>query len=123
VTSLCISLEARSAVHRCFRAYQIAVGQDLFGVWLVEMSYGRIGTTGRAKVRSFATTEEALAQVDACLRKRATAPHRIGVPYRVRRVIRCPEWRQSVHDELLTGSQDERTPPDEAIYHNAGTMG
>jgi predicted DNA-binding WGR domain protein len=102
VTSLCISLEARSAVHRCFRAYQIAVGQDLFGVWLVEMSYGRIGTTGRVKVRSFATTEEALAQVDACLRKRATAPHRIGVPYRVRRVIRCPEWRRSVHDELLT---------------------
>jgi predicted DNA-binding WGR domain protein len=99
VTSLCISLEARSAAHRCFRAYEIAVGQDLFGVWLVEMSYGRIGTTGRAKVRSFATAEDALAQVSVCLRKRATAPRRIGVAYRVRRVSQCPEWRRSEHDD------------------------
>lgn len=38
-------------------------------------------TTGHAKVRSFATTEEALAQVDACLRKRATAtPDRRAIP-------------------------------------------
>ena len=28
---------------------------DLFGVWLVEMSYGRIGRTGRSKIRSFTT--------------------------------------------------------------------
>jgi hypothetical protein len=81
MTSLCISPEARSAAPRCFPAYQIAVGPDLFGAWLVEMSYGRIGTTGHAKVRSFATTEEALAQVDACLRKRATAtPDRRAIP-------------------------------------------
>ena len=98
MTSLCISLEARSAVHRCFRAYEIAVGKDLFGAWLVEMRYGRIGTMGRAKVRSFATTEEALAQVNACLQKRATAPRRIGVPYRVRRVIQCPECRRPDHE-------------------------
>jgi hypothetical protein len=64
------------------------VGKDLFGVWLVEMSYGRIGTIGRAKVRSFATTDEALAQVNACLRKRATAPRRIGVAYHVRSVTK-----------------------------------
>ena len=37
VTSLSIKLEARSAVHRCFRAYQIDVDTDLFGVWLVEI--------------------------------------------------------------------------------------
>jgi predicted DNA-binding WGR domain protein len=90
VTSLCIRLEARSAAHRCFRAYEIVVGQDLFGAWLVEMRYGRIGTTGRAKARSFATTEDALAQVNTCLRKRATAPRRIGVAYHVRRVTRSP---------------------------------
>ena len=91
MTSLCISLEARSAVHRCFRAYQIAVGQDLFGAWLVEMGYGRIATTGRAKVRSFATTKEALAQVDVACGSARTR-HTGSAAIRVRRVFRCPEW-------------------------------
>ena len=72
MTSLSIKLEARSAVHRCFRAYQIDVDTDLFGVWLVEMSYGRIGGLGRSKIRSFTTIEGAQAQVHACLRKRAS---------------------------------------------------
>jgi predicted DNA-binding WGR domain protein len=55
VTSLSIRLEARSAAHRCYRAYAIDVATDLFGAWLVDMSYGRIGTIGRSKIRSFAT--------------------------------------------------------------------
>ena len=92
LTSLCIRLEARSAAHRCFRAYEIELGTDLFGAWMVEMSYGRIGALGRTKVRSFSTTEEAQAQVRACLRKRATAPRRIGVAYRVRRMDGCTTW-------------------------------
>ena len=70
-------LEARSAVHQRYRAYAIDVGRDLFGAWLVDMSYGWIGTTGRSKIRSFATIEGAQDQVRACLRKRATAPRRI----------------------------------------------
>jgi predicted DNA-binding WGR domain protein len=94
VTSLSIKLEARSAVHCCFRAYQIDVDTDLFGVWLVEMSYGRIGGLGRSKIRSFTTIEGAQAQVHACLRKRATAPRRIGVAYRVRGRTRCEQWCQ-----------------------------
>ena len=93
-TTLHIRLEARSTVHRCFRAYEIDVSADLFGAWLVEMSYGRIGTTGRSKIRSFAAIEGAQAQVQACLRRRATAPRRIGVPYRVRGRIRCEQWCQ-----------------------------
>jgi hypothetical protein len=51
MTSLHILLEARSAARRCWRAYEIDVGTDLFGAWLVEMSYGRIGAMGRSKVR------------------------------------------------------------------------
>ena len=94
-------LEARSAVHRCFRAYGIDVSRDLFGAWMVEMSYGRIGTIGRTKVRSFRTTEQAQAQVDVCLRKRSTAPRRIGVDYRVRRIVRSEEWRQPALDNWL----------------------
>jgi predicted DNA-binding WGR domain protein len=57
MTSLCIRLEARSPAHRCFRAYEVAAGVDLFGAWLVEMTYGRIGTSGRTKTRSFPIAE------------------------------------------------------------------
>jgi predicted DNA-binding WGR domain protein len=92
LTSLCVRLEARSAAHRCFRAYEIELGTDLFGAWMLEMSYGRIGAVGRTKVRSFSTTEEAQAQVRTCLRKRAIAPHRIGVAYRVRRMDGLTTW-------------------------------
>jgi hypothetical protein len=31
----------------CFRAYRIEAGPDLFGAWLVDAIYGRIGTRGR----------------------------------------------------------------------------
>jgi predicted DNA-binding WGR domain protein len=92
LTSLCIRLEARSEAHRCFRSYKIELDADLFGAWMVEMSYGRIGALGRTKVRSFSTTKEAQAQVRACLRKRATAPRRIGVAYRVLRMDGCTTW-------------------------------
>ena len=78
--------------HRCFRAYEIELGADLFGAWMVEMSYGRIGALGRTKVRSFSTTEDAQAQVRACLRKHATALRRIGAAYRVRRMDGCTTW-------------------------------
>ena len=75
--TLTLQLEARSPAQRCLRAYEIAGGRDLFGVWLVEMRYGRIGSSGRTKARSFACLDQAAKQVRVCLRKRATAPRRI----------------------------------------------
>jgi predicted DNA-binding WGR domain protein len=78
----------------------IDVATDLFGAWLVDMSYGRIGTIGRSTIRSFTTIEGAQDQVRACLRKRATAPRRIGVAYHVRRVDRNEGWREPFDDQL-----------------------
>jgi predicted DNA-binding WGR domain protein len=101
MTSLHILLEARSAVRRCWRAYEIEVGADLFGAWLVEMSYGRIGTMGRSKIRSFATAADAQAEVNGCLRKRASAPRRIGVAYRLRRASQAADWSQPGLDDRL----------------------
>jgi predicted DNA-binding WGR domain protein len=101
MTSLCIRMEARSPTRRCHRAYEIAVSADLFGAWLVEMSYGRIGTAGRTRAQSFAMADEAAAQVKACLRKRASAPRRIGVPYHVRTVVRDEAWDQPDLDEQV----------------------
>ena len=105
MTSLHILLEARSAVRRCWRAYEIEVGADLFGAWLVEMSYGRIGAMGRSKVRSFATAAAAQAEVHACLRKRAAAPRRIGVAYRLRRASQSGDWSlPDLEDRLIYGT-------------------
>jgi predicted DNA-binding WGR domain protein len=101
MTSLCIKLEARSPAHRCQRAYEIAVSTDLFGAWVVEMSYGRIGTFGRVKARSFSTADAAAAEVKACLRKRASAPRRIGVAYRLRRATQHGDWHLADLDERL----------------------
>jgi predicted DNA-binding WGR domain protein len=94
-------LDARSPAHRCHRAYEIAVSTDLFGAWLVEMTYGRIGTFGRVKSRSFSTAEAAAAEVKACLRKRASAPRRIGVAYRLRSAAQHGDWHFSELDERL----------------------
>jgi predicted DNA-binding WGR domain protein len=101
MTSLCIKLEARSPAHHCHRAYEIAVSADLFGAWVVEMSYGRIGTLGRVKARSFSTADAAAAEVKACLRKRASAPRRIGVAYRLWSAVRHGEWHLRELDERL----------------------
>lgn len=99
--SFCVALEARSLARRCLRAYEIEGTEDLFGAWLLRISYGRIGMPGRAKVRSFQTDSEAAAQVRACLRKRASAPRRIGMAYQVLRVVRGKAWYQPDLDEQL----------------------
>jgi hypothetical protein len=44
-----IYLEARNPTRNIWRAYHIAAGQDLFGDWVVELTYGRIGANGRTK--------------------------------------------------------------------------
>lgn len=106
MNTLCIRLEAHSPDKRCHRAYRIEAGPDLFGVWLVGMTYGRIGTKGRVKGRSFAGMAEARAQVEACLKRRATAPRRIGVAYQLRLIACEGEWSDlAVRSLLLEGNR------------------
>jgi hypothetical protein len=67
-------------------------GTNLFGAWLVEVTYGRIGTRGR-RIR-FAVREEAEARklVRESLRRRATAKRRIGVAYTFRQLSDSHQW-------------------------------
>jgi predicted DNA-binding WGR domain protein len=44
-------LEARDAARNLWRVYTLEAGRDLFGAWVVEVSYGRIGRPGRTLVR------------------------------------------------------------------------
>jgi hypothetical protein len=85
-------LEARDPALGRFRSYRLEAGRDLFGTWLIEVTYGRIGTPGR-RLRYIAGDEaEARKLVQHTLRRRATAKKRIGVPYRFRELVDPWEW-------------------------------
>jgi hypothetical protein len=64
------------------RAWRLEAGRDLFGTWTTEVQFGRIGRPGRTIRRAFTAEPELKAFVRARLRRRATAPRRIGVAYR-----------------------------------------
>lgn len=85
-------LEAWNPSRNHFRLYRIEAGTDLLGDWLVETTYGRIGTPGRA-IRQAVTDEQAARKlVRQHLRRRATAPRRIGVPYRISEIHDPAGW-------------------------------
>jgi predicted DNA-binding WGR domain protein len=82
--TLPLELVAIDPTRRIRRRWRVTLGRDLFGAWLVETHWGRIGTAGQAKARAFTDHAAALAHVRALLARRAGAPRRIGVAYRVR---------------------------------------
>src|SRR3954469_14623331 len=87
-----IRLEACDPARGHFRAYRIDAGTDLFGDWLVDVTYGRIGSRGRL-VRHLAADEaDARRIVRRCLQRRSTAPGRIGVPYLVLELADPGQW-------------------------------
>jgi hypothetical protein len=90
-----ITLEARNPARRCSQHYRVEAGTDLFGSWVVEISYGRIGTAGWS--RSYVVRDEGEARhlAQSILKRRATAPRRIGVAYRVRELIDPQGWAGS----------------------------
>jgi len=77
-------LEARDSSRNIHRAYSIAYGQDLFGNWIVETTYGRIGGKGRILVTVVDNEDEALKYVQKSLKRRQSSPKRIGVAYKIR---------------------------------------
>jgi predicted DNA-binding WGR domain protein len=108
MSTLHLRLEARArarALH-CHRSYEITVGQDLFGIWIAEMAYGRIGTTSRTKTRSFASIEDVASVVDSSLRRRATLPRRLGAACRLRSVEFDGMWKNAGLLERLAGFMD-----------------
>jgi len=61
VLDFCITLEARNPARHCLRQYRVEAGTYLFGVWVVEISYGRIDTAGRCRSYIVRDEKEALA--------------------------------------------------------------
>jgi hypothetical protein len=98
IETFSIRLEVCDLPRGLFRAYRMDASMDLFGVWLIDVTYGRIGSRGRL-VRHVAP-DEAVARkiVRHCLQRRATAPKRIGVPYRLCELTDPAGWLSSSSD-------------------------
>lgn len=87
-----VSLQAVNPALGRFRAYRLEAGIDLFGVWLVDATYGRIGTRGH-RCRYVADDEAGARKIiRQNLRRRATAKQRSGVSYHVCEVIDSGQW-------------------------------
>ena len=76
-----IRLEARDEARNIRRAYRIQVSMDVFGHTIVEWWWGRIGTAAQVRRRSFSEREEAARHLQTLLRRRDSAPRRLGVAY------------------------------------------
>lgn len=77
-----IHLEAVDAARNMARGYSLWVSRDLFGDWLVETQWGRIGAKGQSQILSFTDEAAARCHVQGVLRRRAGLWRRAGVGYR-----------------------------------------
>lgn len=87
-----IQMEAKNPERKNFRSYCIDARKDLFGRWVIEISYGRIGARGRKVTYSSDDEQAAKRIIRHCLKRRSTAPRRIGVPYQIRELCDPKEW-------------------------------
>lgn len=76
-------LEACDPAKGHYRSYRLEAGTDLFGDWIVDIHFGRIGAHGRLQRRSVNSSQEAQKIVQRTLKHRATAKKRIGTSYRL----------------------------------------
>lgn len=80
---LTVAFEAHNATLNHHRRYQITLGRDLLDDWTVAIRYGRTGQGGQEKRYASPNPEAMQAIVKDRLRRRLSAPKRIGCPYRM----------------------------------------
>ncbi len=80
---LTVAFEARHPGRNHHRRYEVAVGRDLLDDWTVTVRYGRIGQGGQVRQYASSNAEEMRTVIRERLRRRLSAPKRIGCPYRL----------------------------------------
>jgi predicted DNA-binding WGR domain protein len=83
INDLEIALRAENPVSNCWRDYSLVLGRDLLGDWCISVRWGRIGTAGSTAMHGFGNRNEAVTFASTLLKRRLTAPRRIGCPYRL----------------------------------------
>jgi hypothetical protein len=80
---LTIAFEAHHTELNHHRRYQITLGRDLLDHWTVAIGYGRVGQGGQQKRFASPEAEDIRAVIRDRLRRRLSAPKRIGCHYRL----------------------------------------
>ena len=96
-----IHLEACDPERNIWRSYSITGGQDLFGDWIVAMNYGRVGARDTTKTVVLPDEAETRRYVQKCLKKRESAPKRIGIDYKVKDI--SGTWSDFREETLTSG--------------------
>ena len=93
---LTATFEAHNAGKNHHRRYSIRIGRDLLDDWTVTIEYGRTGQAG--KETRFASPEVEVIQsiVRERLRRRLSAPRRIGCAYRLAILDIAPNFDCSI---------------------------
>jgi hypothetical protein len=92
---LTVAFEAHNAELNHHRRYQITVGRDLLDEWTVAICYGRSGQGGQMKRFASPEAEEVRTIILDRLRRRLSAPRRIGCPYRLTTLNSAPGFDAS----------------------------
>ena len=80
---LSIAFEAHHPARNHHRRYEVRLGRDLFDAWTVVIRYGRTGQGGQERRYASSEPEAMRAVIRTCLRRRLSAPKRIGCAYRL----------------------------------------
>jgi hypothetical protein len=92
---LTIAFEAHNGEKNHHRRYQVTVGRDLLNDWTVAIRYGRTDQGGRELRYAASEAEEMRAIIRDRLRRRLSAPKRIGCPYRLVAFNAAPDFEAS----------------------------
>ena len=80
---LTMTLEAHHSENNHHRRYEITVGRDLFNDFTVAIRYGRVGQRGQERRYSSPQPAALRTIIRQHLRRRLSAPKRIGCRYRL----------------------------------------
>ncbi len=87
LNQLTIYLQAIHPEQNVYRQYEIYIGQDLFGSWVLTTAYGRVGTGRHMKSYAFDSQQGMIHKLMAIIKKRLSSYARIGVNYHVTKFI------------------------------------
>ena len=92
---LTVAFEAHHPEKNHHRLYQVTVGRDLLHHWTLAIRYGRVGQGGQERRYAGADPEELRTVIRDRLRRRLSAPKRIGCPYRLSAFTAAPGFDAS----------------------------
>jgi predicted DNA-binding WGR domain protein len=92
---LTVAFEAHHAGKNHHRRYEVTVGRDLLDAWTLAIRYGRVGQCGHELRYASSHPEEVRAIIRERLRRRLSAPRRIGCPYRLAAFTSAPGFDQA----------------------------